>query len=130
MINKKGFTLIELVVSMVVIATIMYAVIAIFITSGAKGVNVEIFTVAQALAENKLEEAMALDFTDVTSESQTNFTGDLSNYNYEIVVNYVSAEALDSAVGYATDYKKIKINIRHANLAGPTQLESLRSSYR
>ncbi|KPJ65671.1 hypothetical protein AMJ44_09695 [candidate division WOR-1 bacterium DG_54_3] len=130
MINKKGFTLVELVVSVVVIAIIMYAVIAIFITSGAKGVNVEVFTVAQALAESKLEQAMALDFADVASESETNFSGDLSDYSYEIVVNYVSVEALDAAVGYATDYKKIQVKIRHSSLAAPTQLESLRSSYR
>jgi prepilin-type N-terminal cleavage/methylation domain-containing protein len=127
--NKKGFTLIEVIISMVVIAIVMYAAIAIFITSGAKGANVEVFTVAQSLAEGKLEEAMAHEFADVSSEAEINFTGDLSNYSYEIISNYVSGEALDSAVGSATDYKKIQVLIRHSKLANPIQLESIRTNY-
>ena len=65
--NLKGFTLVEVIVSLVIIAVVMYAAIAVFITSGAKGVNVEIFTVAQSLAEDKLEEAMVHDFIDAIS---------------------------------------------------------------
>lgn len=127
--NKAGFTLVEVIVSIVVIAIIMYAAIAIFITSGVKGVNVEVFTIAQSLAEGKLEEVTAKDFGAVSSEGETNFSGDLSNYSYEIVVNYVSAEALDSAVGYVTDYKKVQVKIRHPQLGNPTQLESIRANY-
>ena len=129
MIRNKGFTLVELVVAMVVIAIVMYAAIAIFITSGAKGVNVEVFTVAQSLAEGKLEEAMARNFGDITLESETNFTGDLSSYSYEIVVDYVSAEALDTPVASVTEYKKIQVKIRHPKLGNPTQLESLRADF-
>ena len=127
--NKNGFTLIETVISVAIIAIVMYALIAIFITSGTKGMNVEVFTVAQSLAEGKLEQAMAQDFGEVTSESETNFTGDLSAYSYEILVDHVSAEVLDSPVGYATDYKRIEVRIRRSLLDSPTKLKSLRSNY-
>lgn len=127
--NLKGFTLVEVIVSLVIIAVVMYAAIAVFITSGAKGVNVEVYTIAQALAEDKLEEAMVHDFVDATSESEANFSGDLVNYSYEIIVAYVSAEALDTPYGSATDYKKISVLIRHPQLSNPTSLESIRANY-
>ncbi|MEE8638345.1 MAG: prepilin-type N-terminal cleavage/methylation domain-containing protein [Candidatus Margulisiibacteriota bacterium] len=127
--NKRGFTLVELIISIVVIAIIMYAAIGIFVASGAKGVNVEVFTVAQSLAENKLEQAMAQDFGDVTDEAEANFSGDLNQYSYEIVMDYVSGEALDTPVGSPTDYKKIRVLIRHDLLGAPTSLESIRANY-
>ncbi|MFH1683390.1 MAG: type II secretion system protein [Candidatus Margulisiibacteriota bacterium] len=125
----KGFTLIEVIISLVVIAVIMYAGLAVFITSGTKGVNVDVFTVAQALAEDKLEEALVQDFVNVSSESETNFSGDLAGYSYEITVNYVSTEALDIAVGGPTDHKKINVQIRHPQLGKPASLESIRANY-
>ena len=127
--EKKGFTLVELVIAIVVIAIVMYAVIAIFITSGVKGVNVEVFTVAQSLAEGKLEQKMAMDFGDISNEGWTNFTGDLSGYRYQVAVNYVSAEALDVPVGYSTNFKKVRAIIGHDKLANPTSLESIRANY-
>jgi len=127
--NLKGFTLVEVIVSLVVIAVVMYAAIAVFITSGVKGVNVEIYTIAQALAEAKLEEAMVKDFVDATSESEASFSGDLIDYSYEVTAIYVSTEALDTAYGSATDYKKISILIRHPQLSNPISLESIRANY-
>lgn len=126
--QKRGFTIVEVVISLLIIAVVMYASISIFITSSVKGVNVDIFTAAQTLAEDKLEEAMAKDFADVSSEAQTSFSGDLSEYSHEITVNYVSVEALDVPVVPATDYKKINVSIRHPQLANPTSLECLRGS--
>lgn len=127
--QRLGFSLVELVIAVVVIAIVMYAVIAIFITSGFRGVNVEVFTVAQSLAENKLEEAVAQDFDDITAEAETSFGGELANYSYEITVDYVSGEALDTAVGFATDYKRIRVAIRHSQLSSPTYLEGIRADY-
>lgn len=127
--NRSGFTMVELVIAVIVIAIVMYAVIAIFITSGVKGVNVDVFTVAQSLAEDKLEEATAQTFDDVTDEAQTNFSGELDDYSYEITVDYVSAEALDTVVASPTDYKKILIKIRHDQLASAVSLEAIRAKY-
>ncbi len=127
--KKQGFTLVEIIMAMAVIAIIMYSVIAVFITSGARGVNVEVFTVAQSLAEGKLEENMAHSFSDVSDEVETNFSGDLGDYSYEIVVNYVSPEALDLPVAFVTDYKKIQARIRHPQLEGAISLEAIRANY-
>ena len=126
---RKGLTLVEVIISMVLIAIIMYSSIQVFISSGAKGANVEVFSVAQSLAENKLEGRLGRTFASISSEAQTAFSTDLSNYSYEIVVNYVSKEALDAPVAYTTNYKKITVLIRHPSLSRPTSLESIRINY-
>ena len=127
--KSPGFTLVETIMAVAVIAIVMYAVIAIYITSGIRGVNVEVFTVAQSLAEGKLEESMAQTFEALSSVGQTGFSQDLSDYSYRIAVNYVSAEALDTPVASVTEYKKIQVKIRHPKLGNPTQLESLRADF-
>jgi len=126
---KKGLTLVEVIISIVLIAIIMYSSVQVFVSSGAKGANVEVFSVAQSLAENKLEGQLGRTFTSISSEVQTAFSTDLSNYTYEIVVNYVSKEALDAPVAYTTNYKKITVLIRHPSLSRPTSLESIRIDY-
>jgi prepilin-type N-terminal cleavage/methylation domain-containing protein len=133
--DKKGFTLVEIIASVVVIGIIIYAVFSIFITSGFRSVNIEIYTVAQTLAEGKLEEMMARDFTTRVTTGETSFpAGDLGNYSYEVVGKYVTPEALDAPVADEMDdppysYKKIQVMIRHPKLIHPVTLESIRADY-
>lgn len=126
---KAGFNLVELIAAVVVTGILMYALIAIFITAGAKGVNVEAFTVAQLLASGKLEETMSADFADISSEAEVNFSGDLSNYSCDIVVDYVSSEALDTVVGYATPYKRVNVRVRSYLLGNPISFRALKVDY-
>lgn len=125
--KHKGFSLIEIIISITILAIVLYSLIAVFITTGVKGVSVEVFIVAQSLAEGKLEEAMALPFDNITSESETNFSGNLDEYSYEIIRNYVSREVLDISAGEETDYKKITVLIRHSELNNPIILKSMRT---
>jgi prepilin-type N-terminal cleavage/methylation domain-containing protein len=127
--RRAAFTLVEIIVAVMVIAIIMYAGIAIFITSGVKGVNVEVYTIAQTLAEDKLEEFLGRSFDLVSAEAETDFSSDLAEYSYEIIVAYVSSEALDQPVGGPTDYKRVRILIRHPQLANPTSLEVIKANY-
>lgn len=127
--TQRGFTIVELVITVVVLGILMYALISIFITAGFRGVNVDTFTVAQSLAENKLEEVSSRDFEAISSEAETNFSGDLDDYSYEFVVNYVTPEALNAATTLETDYKRIKVLIRHSQLAVPASLEGIKTNY-
>jgi prepilin-type N-terminal cleavage/methylation domain-containing protein len=129
MIKAKGFTLVEVIVSVSVVAIVMYALIAVFVTSGFRGVNVEVFTVAQSLAEGKLEEISARNFAGITGESETNYTGDLSDFSYEVVIDYVASDDLDTPVGFETNYKRVRVQIRHPKLTNPAQFESIRAWY-
>jgi prepilin-type N-terminal cleavage/methylation domain-containing protein len=130
MIKRKGFTMVEMVATVVVIGILFYGVIAIFITSGFKGVNVEIYTVAQALAEGKLEEVMAQEFVANVAESETNYTGEvLDHYSYQVVQTYVTSTELNTPAGGPTDYKKISVLIRHDKLGNPVTMECIKTNF-
>ena len=126
---RPAFSLIELTISVTLIAIVMYSAIAIYITAGARSVNVEKFSVAQSLAEGKLEQVMARSFNAVTSEAVTAYTGDFAGYSYDVTTNYVTRDALDQAWASSTDYKKIRVRVWNTQLTGPVSLESLRTNY-
>lgn len=127
--KRKGVTLIELIAAIVLIGIVVYSALAIFVTSGFRGMDVEVYTMAQLLAEDKLEEQMTRDFEWLSSEAQTTFSGDLSAYSYAVTVDYVSSEALDTVVGGTSDHKRVRVNIYHAQLGMPVSLESIRVNY-
>lgn len=124
--NRPGFTLVETIISLVVLAMVMYSVISIFITSGSKGANLEIFSVAGSLAEGKMEQTLAKSFAAVSSEAPSSCGGDLSGFSSEVFVVYVSQEALDISAESVTNYKKITVSITHPQLSSPASLESIR----
>jgi len=127
--HRKGFTLIEVVISMVVIAIIMYAVIAVFITAGVRGVNVEVFTVAQSLAEGKMEETMALPYA-LIQPAAGDFDVDLSAYHYQVEVEYANADNFDiHAPAPETPYRWIQVTITHPKLEEGITLQSVRANY-
>ena len=128
--NKKGFTLIEVVISMVIIAIIMYAVISVFITAGVRGVNVEVFTIAQSLAEGKLEEIMSKPYADIVP-SGGDFGGDLTQYQYQVEVDFVLPDNFDlePPLGESQGYKRIEVLIDHPNLENTIVLKSVRADY-
>lgn len=107
----------------------MYTLIATFVTSAIKSVNVESFTVAQSLAEAKIEEAMMLPFASLTDEAQTSFSGDLSSFSHQLVVDYVSPEAIDTPTAVVTEYKRVQVRITHPQLGNAIQLESIRTDF-
>lgn len=127
--GRRGLTLVEFVLISVVGGIVVYSLLTVFITGGLKEMNVKVYTVAQMLAEDKLEETMARDFKDIEKEKDTCFGGELSAFGLRIMVDYVAVQALDQPVPGPTDYKKIRVEIRHPELANPVCLESLRVDY-
>lgn len=127
--NKRGFTLVELIVSLLVIGIVMSAALAIFINAGFQSVNVDVYTTAQTLAEYKMEQAMSHDFADVNSEAVANFSGDFSLYSSQVIVDFVSSGVLDTVSGTTTNFKRIVVKISHPQITTPYSLEAVRVNY-
>ncbi|MFA6169233.1 MAG: prepilin-type N-terminal cleavage/methylation domain-containing protein [Candidatus Margulisiibacteriota bacterium] len=126
---KRGFTLVELILSISLLAIVMYSLISIYITTGLKGSSIEIYVVAQTLAEGKMEECLIRSFDLLIDQAQTNYSGDLSQYSSQITITYVASSDLNSNVAGPTDYKRVAVFIRHPKLGDPVEFDSIRSNY-
>ncbi len=118
--NKKGFTLIEIIVAAAIMLVFLSVGIVVFVNSGNLAKKSETFTIAQSLAQGKMEKLLVMDFDQISSES-----GTLDNYDYEIIVTFVSGEALDVPVP-VSDYKKITVIVENDKLQNPVQFDTIK----
>jgi prepilin-type N-terminal cleavage/methylation domain-containing protein len=110
--QQKGFTLIELIIS-ITIAAIVVLPLSIFIMEViARTIMPEYYQVAASLLEGELERVTNLRFTDITNEGPTNFTGNFNNYSYQVSFYYVNPGDLNTSVSpTVTDYKRVTITV-------------------
>jgi prepilin-type N-terminal cleavage/methylation domain-containing protein len=113
--NKKlvrGFTLVEAIMAMVIMAVVLTPFTILIATVMAKGNR---FTQAQAtavaLAESKMEEVTADRFSLAASAGPTAFAAPFANYQWQVVVEYVNAGALNTVIAGPTDYKRIQVRV-------------------
>lgn len=127
--KNSGLTLIELVLSIVIIAICFIPVAAIYQNVLNRLYMTRVTAVANALAEEKADEVLGEDFDDVTDESLTSFPSPFSDYSYEIIVHYVNFGALNTSVDPTeTEYKNIEVRISHSEI-GTLSLVTLRTDY-
>ncbi|UCG35305.1 MAG: type II secretion system protein [Candidatus Omnitrophota bacterium] len=109
---KRGFSLIELVISTVIISIAALSIAFLYQQALSGSLEVRELTVATALAKEKMEEVLLLDFGSVADVSDTSFPAPFSNYSYAVNVCYVQSTNLDSCVDpTTTDYKKVEVVI-------------------
>ena len=113
--NKRGLTLLEIIIILVVIGAAIPALLTAFARIVGTGANVKTMEVATNLASAKMEELIKdKKFADIVSISPTDFTGTFSDYSYQIVVEYVDGSDLNTPVGSPTDFKRVKVIVtRH-----------------
>ena|SRR3989339_579457 len=107
--GQKGFTLIELVIAIVVVSIAFYAIISVFITVAPRNINAEDLSKATYLANRVMEETTAKSFSSISSVSPTSFASPFSNYNYQVVVDYVTTAEPDVVSVNPTNYKRVKV---------------------
>jgi prepilin-type N-terminal cleavage/methylation domain-containing protein len=128
---KRGLTLVETVIGMIIIGIAFYLLIAVFIALAPRTAQVETINKKVYLAQEKIEEYLARGFSGVASVGATSFPGNFSNYNYQIVVTYVTTSDLQTAVGGPTSFKNIKVRVwgGPVDAAGTVEIVSLLTSY-
>ncbi|NQT30461.1 MAG: prepilin-type N-terminal cleavage/methylation domain-containing protein [Candidatus Saganbacteria bacterium] len=113
--TKKGFTLIELVVSIVIAAIIFISLATALSITLWHTVKPEYYTVAAGLAAGEIDRVTNQKFSNVTSEATTAFAGNFSDYNYQVAVDYVDGADLTQVLMSPTDYKRVIITISRSN---------------
>jgi prepilin-type N-terminal cleavage/methylation domain-containing protein len=120
---KKGFTLIELVMAIVIAGIIVVPLLNIFINVSTKNPTLEPLGIALHLAEGKMESLINKEFGNITAESLTPFGADFSDYNSEVIIHYVASTELETYVDPATtDYKWLKVKVTSNDFSGTVEV--------
>ncbi|OGP95631.1 MAG: hypothetical protein A2157_09160 [Deltaproteobacteria bacterium RBG_16_47_11] len=111
-IGRKGFTLIEIIV-LVVLAGIIIPVIVVPFATGIRGSGKpEVVTTAMYLAHQKMEELMKFDYSrapDLTPGTYTLPAPPISGYTWQWVISYLNDSF--GASGADVGYKMIQVTV-------------------
>ena len=109
--RQRGLTLVETVIGLTVIGIAFYILIAVFVTLSPRTIQVETLNKKVYLAQEKMEEYLARDFTAIASVAAASFTGDFSTYSYQITAANVNSSDLNTATSEATGFKNVKVRV-------------------
>lgn len=125
--KRRGMTLIEIIMAMVIAAIIIYPMLNIFIGSLSKNPAVEAVDIGLNLAQSKIEEVSSRSFGNIANEGPTSFGGNFTDYNYQVEVHYVSSAEPNTVVDpTVTSYKQVIVRVISGNLpAGSIVLKTL-----
>jgi prepilin-type N-terminal cleavage/methylation domain-containing protein len=129
---KRGMTLVEVVMAMVIIAIAFYALVAAYATTSQRNINVETINEKLYLAQEKMEEYLTLPFASIVTTSPSPFaSANFTNYNYRIVTTLVATSDLTTSVG-SSPYKKVQVMVwggQPSNSVGTVELDSLVTTF-
>ncbi len=108
--NSRGFTLIEVAISLLVMSIVIGALLQAFQTFSLKDSGVQTLARLNFAASSKLEAVTSKRYALITNEAFTSIPGFTGFYS-QVVSEYVSAEALDTAKNADTGYKRITVRV-------------------
>jgi prepilin-type N-terminal cleavage/methylation domain-containing protein len=120
MMNSKGFTLIEVILVIVILAIAIPGLISAVSFITARQVNTIGTTTAADLAQEKMEEIMGDRMNPVRSyayvvnanyAAETPIAAPFTNYNRTVNIICVTAADLNTSVACTTDFKRIQITV-------------------
>ena len=113
--TKSGFTLIELILVILVLGICIAPIAILFYNVTVKYSKSEVIQIATVLAEDKMERVRSLRFSSVTDESGV-FTGDFSNYAYEVIVERIPTSLADDPG--ENEYKQVEVKVTNQGIEG------------
>lgn len=105
--SQHGFTLIEIMAAISIIAIVLVSVYKLHAQSVAMTSEVRFYATAPMLAQKKMAELESKSKTDISDESG-DFGDQFPNYNFNIVINDVESKELGNA---AENLKRIDITV-------------------
>lgn len=128
---KKGMTLIEVIMTMVIVAIAFYALVAVYATLSRRNVSIETINEKLYLAQEKMEEYLALPFNSVVTVNTTTIeSANFRDYKYQILVTTVATSDLSTVVA-SSPFKKVQVKVwgGQTEASSTIELDSLAVSY-
>lgn len=111
----RGFTLIETIISIVVIGIAFLGLLAMFTGVLTNAPRDEVMSIATMLARGEMERVIGLGFSNITDEhrdSPVSFGGNFNNYSWQVRVDTVPTDiANDPSMN---DYKQVEVMVSNA----------------
>ena len=126
--NNKAFTLVEVLVAAAIVALALTAISQTFSMGMVVSYNAERETVAMALAQENIEETMALGYDNISvgASNRERFSDDTEStfyaFEHQLEVSFMNVNLEESVTD--TGLKKIKVNVFWPNRGGE-KVESL-----
>ena len=105
--DRNGFTLLEMMVAVSIIAIVLLAVYRLHSQTLLMNLSARFYTVAPLLAQSKLAELETSTISEL-SEGSGDFGEDYTGYNWEISINDIESEPLESTTD---NLKQIDIKV-------------------
>ncbi len=125
--KQHGFTIIETVLGIALLSAVFLGLSVLLSSAARDSVEAEVMTTATLLSRQMMEETLVKDFSQISAVSQTVFSGSLSDYTYEVTVDYVESADLTSVSISATDYKRVTITITRTGWPSTYSLMGLKT---
>jgi Tfp pilus assembly protein PilV len=107
--KRSGLTLIETIIGIVVISIAFYALIMVFATIAPKTAAIENIDKKAFLAQEKMEETLAIPWTSLPTQAAGAFTGSFSNYQFKIATTMVATADLTTPA--TSNIKRIYVDV-------------------
>jgi len=124
----KGFTLIETVISIVVIGVAFLGLVAVFTGAFTNATFDEAMTVATMLTKGEMERVIGLGFSvdDEHRDDPVSFGGNFTNYSWQVRVDPVPEDiAVDEDM---SEYKQVEVRVTNA-IVGDISLKTIITNY-
>ncbi len=125
----KGFTLIETIISILIIGIAFLGLVAVVIGVFTNATRDETMAITTSLAKGEMERMLGLDFASVADENRDAaeaFSGNFSNYSWQVRVDAVPIAIADDAT--MTNYKQIEVRVTNA-IVGDINLKTIVTNY-
>ena len=124
--SPRGFTLIELVMTIVIAGVILIPLLMTFANVGKENPTLDNLNISLTLAESKMEAVLGKSYGNISSEAKTAVGGNFADYYTQVVVhNVTSTDAITPVEPTDYGYKWIKVAVTSANFPGSIEVTSI-----
>ncbi len=133
--RKRGFSLIEIVLVMVILSIGLTTLILVLRYSVIQSANTHFYTIANWLCQEKIEEILSdrrdngFGYIDERNYRDEEPISGFPTYSRTTEIDYVNLSDLNSESKRATDYKRVKISVSGGGSSTPLEMFSLVTNY-